>query len=266
MLISRLLTAILVLPIFLGIIYLGGWLYFLLILTICLVGLNEYYTLLEKQKVYPLKFLGFLAAILFLLLSFLWGREFAQGLLYFITSLVVLALINVLIKLDRLPIVEVGATLFGFFYITFLVNFLIIIRSIPELGFGLVFLTLTYAWLTDTGAYFWGKYIGWHKIDAEISPNKSYEGYIPGIILAILIGLFFGLVFEISWYHLLVMGIIGGVLASGGDFISSLIKRQLKTKDWGNLLPGHGGVLDRFASVLLVAPWIYFYAKVILGL
>lgn len=123
------------------------------------------------------------------------------------------------------------------------------------------------AWIADTGAYFAGSFWGKHKLCPEISPNKTIEGAIGGLILNTVAMIFFGYLFhaiyyaykvDISYLTLLLIGVGGSVMSILGDLSFSLIKRSCHIKDFGQAIPGHGGILDRFDSVIFVAPFVYF--------
>jgi phosphatidate cytidylyltransferase len=132
-----------------------------------------------------------------------------------------------------------------------------------------VILCLAGAWLGDSGAYFVGTFLGKHKLCPEISPKKTVEGAIGGVltvglVFAVYAFLYrlvmghFGVSFEVNYLWLVLMGIVCGVLGIVGDLSASLIKRQFGIKDFGNIMPGHGGLMDRFDSVLFVAPFMMF--------
>lgn len=124
------------------------------------------------------------------------------------------------------------------------------------------------AWVTDSGAYFVGCGIGKHKLIPKLSPKKTIEGAIGGIVACVLISLGYVWLldksFGVSLFNggdykkMLVLSFIGSVISQLGDFASSAIKREFNVKDFGNLLPGHGGVLDRFDSIIFVAPFVYY--------
>ena len=119
------------------------------------------------------------------------------------------------------------------------------------------------AWICDTSAYFVGKFLGKHKLIPEISPKKTIEGSIGGVVVTFICFIIFGLVVnnafdaDISYIHLCVLGLILPTVSQIGDLIASAVKRQYNLKDYGNLFPGHGGILDRFDGVLLTAPTMY---------
>lgn len=121
-------------------------------------------------------------------------------------------------------------------------------------------------WLADAGAYFVGSFLGKHKLCPEISPKKTVEGAVGGVIVGVILTCLIALLFEtcifsdsskVNYISLAIMSLVGSVLSVFGDLSFSLIKRSCKIKDFGNLIPGHGGILDRFDSVIFVAPFIF---------
>lgn len=147
---------------------------------------------------------------------------------------------------------------------------LISLENVDEVhGVCYIVLCLAGAWLGDSGAYFVGTFFGKHKLCPEISPKKTWEGAIGGVVTVGIVfamyAFFYQLVqgqrgynFDVNYIYLVVMGIICGVLGIIGDLSASLIKRQFGIKDFGNIMPGHGGLMDRFDSVLFVAPFMMF--------
>lgn len=139
-------------------------------------------------------------------------------------------------------------------------------------GNGLFYILITFAcaWLSDAGAYFVGRAFGKHKLAPEISPKKTVEGAIGGAVFNVICCLLIGLIYaairsgehHLSYLLLILVGIIGALLAILGDLVASFIKRQCGIKDFGDILPGHGGILDRFDSVLVVAPFLYMVQQV----
>lgn len=138
-------------------------------------------------------------------------------------------------------------------------------------GSVLILLTLCGAWIADTMAYFTGTFFGRHKLCPEISPKKTVEGFIGGIIFDGLFFVLFNFIYVtffakdcgVNYLSSFFLGLICGVLGTVGDLSASLIKRQCGIKDYGKIMPGHGGFMDRFDSVLFVAPFMYAYLSVI---
>lgn len=159
---------------------------------------------------------------------------------------------------------DVALTLFGIFYIVFLFAFVILTRN-KENGYLYIWLIFIGAWGTDTFAYFTGITAGKTKILPKISPKKSLEGSIGGVVGCMaatsLFGLYFNDILRIPIVHFAVLGFICGVISQLGDWSASAIKRWAGIKDFGNIMPGHGGVLDRLDSILFVAPAVYIYVS-----
>ena len=158
---------------------------------------------------------------------------------------------------------------FGVFYITFLFSFIVLIRNL-ENGFFLIWLVFIGAFSTDTFAYFSGRFFGRRKLMTAISPKKTVEGAMGGMlgctIVTVLYGMYLresGNISDISLYHYIVLGVLCGTISQLGDWTASAIKRFVKVKDFGNIMPGHGGALDRFDSILFTAPVLYFYISFI---
>ncbi len=135
-----------------------------------------------------------------------------------------------------------------------------------------VLLGLAIAWMSDTGAYFCGKFFGKNKLCPEVSPKKTIEGFIGGIITCILSMIIIALIFnnfifpqkhQISYVLIIILGLIGSPISALGDLCFSAIKRKCGVKDFGTLMPGHGGILDRFDSVIFVLPYVYLFLKLI---
>ncbi len=154
---------------------------------------------------------------------------------------------------------EVCVCLLSGIVVPFLLSALVRILQMPG-GRCLIFIPFLMAFLSDTGAYFVGVFFGKHKLCPVISPKKTVEGLIGGIVTAVVGMLIFGLVMErcymyrVNYLLALVYGLAGSVAAVIGDLSMSVIKRQTGIKDYGNLIPGHGGILDRFDSVMITAP------------
>lgn len=177
---------------------------------------------------------------------------------------------------ERVRFEEISLMTFVSFLVPISLSTIIFMQKNFEFGIYYVVLVLLVAWISDAGAYFVGSAIGKHKIAPKISPKKSWEGFVGGLITAVISVIVVG--FGYPWVNgllggttnfavnvpfLVIMAIIGTVLGVIGDFSASLLKRQCMVKDFGSILPGHGGILDRFDSVLFVAPFFYIVFKLI---
>lgn len=135
-----------------------------------------------------------------------------------------------------------------------------------------VLLALAVAWMSDTGAYFCGKFFGKNKLCPDVSPKKTIEGFIGGIIVCILSMILIAFIFnnfifpqkhQINYFLVIILGLIGSPISALGDLCFSVIKRKCGVKDFGTLMPGHGGILDRFDSVIFVVPYVFLFLKFI---
>lgn len=165
---------------------------------------------------------------------------------------------------EKISFTDIATVLFATVYVGFFPSFIARIRSLDENGLYYLFLIFVCAWMTDTGAYFCGRFFGKHKLAPNISPKKTVEGAIGGIVCAVIGCIILGAVaYYINdasprYVALALVGVVGSCLAQLGDLFASLIKRTCGVKDFGNIMPGHGGALDRFDSVIMVSPFIYY--------
>lgn len=278
---QRVLSSLVGLPILVFFVFWRGGLPFMLgVAVLTILGLGEFYRACRKQGIRPLAWLGYTASALLLLVAHTAGREWiGQQMSAALTALLLVGLVSALARRDRAPVRDLGATLLGTFYVGWLFSYLILLRhqgadllarlggylGVPlppvreaDLGAWIVLLVVFSTWACDTGAYMIGKLVGRHKLAPEISPGKTIEGSAGGwacaLAMALLVGTLMGLDLRIA----ALLGAVVGVLAQVGDLCQSSLKRELGIKDFGGLLPGHGGILDRFDSLLFTAPVVYY--------
>lgn len=243
-----------------------------------LIAVYEFYSAIQKGGHRPIKFVGYLACISVLLVGLNGagvgidiGAEKMALWNSFEVFILMLALLSVIVfKHEEYHVTDIALTLFGVGYVVFLFCFVALTRTLPG-GFWLIWFVFIGAWATDTAAYFAGVTLGKTKILPLVSPTKSLEGSIGGILGCVVITVLFGtyvshqgFTMPIALYHLVILGLLNGILSQIGDWTASAIKRYMKIKDYGNIMPGHGGVLDRFDSVLIIAPMVYFYFSFII--
>ena len=185
----------------------------------------------------------------------------------FIPTSIVLLFINVIVTSMKIEPKDIFATFFGIYYVIGFLVFLPLIYSMPN-GKFLIWYILIAAWGTDTFAYAVGMKFGKHKL-TKISPKKSIEGSIGGTISAIILALIYTAVVQqyvdlgLSYIFVAITTLILSILSQLGDLSASSIKREMEIKDYGNLIPGHGGMLDRIDSIIFVAPFAYFLLMLI---
>ncbi|ABN52232.1 MAG TPA: phosphatidate cytidylyltransferase [Hungateiclostridium thermocellum] len=240
---------------------------------VSMLAMYEYFRSLTNAGYRPVKAVGYIscAAVLFLSWSEVLKNSFFQqiislkSLLFAVFAMIVVLFSFIIFLHGKYNIVDISLTFFGVFYITFLLSFIVLTRNLKS-GFLFVWLIFIGAFSTDTMAYFSGLFFGKHKLMPAISPKKTVEGAIGGVIGCALATFLYGLYLNksgsiefIPYFHFFVMGILCGIISQIGDWAASAIKRYVKVKDFGSIMPGHGGALDRFDSILFTAPVVYFY-------
>lgn len=246
---------------------------------LALIGVHEIYQAFSKAGFKPFKPIGYIWCLLvpveiayggnyFGLTSFInkAGVNLILSLLVFVTIVILFSLI--VFAHDKYNVSDVAVTFLGIAYIVFLFSFISLTRNMIN-GQYYIWLVFIGAWATDTFAYFTGVLFGRTKLLPAISPKKTLEGSIGGILGCMLISLIYGWyiiskINGLALYHFAIIGFLCGIISQIGDWAASAIKRYAGIKDYGKLMPGHGGVLDRFDSILFVAPVIYLYINLVL--
>lgn len=263
-LLKRLRTAILLLvPLFLVIQYGSPLLLFIVIQVFVLASLLEFYSLASKKKLHPQVPLGLVIALL-ISFSFYFRASFPLEAALF-AGLLLMAVFFVVSfqRVEQLPYFtqSITVTFFGAFYLSFPLNYVRLIRL--ERGVNAFYFLCAVIFLGDTGAYFFGKVFGRHKMTPLASPNKTWEGSLGGIAFGVLGALIARqlLLRDIGIWQAMVCGALVHAAAQFSDPLESLFKRAVGVKDSSNFLPGHGGFLDRIDSFLLAAPFFYYFIK-----
>lgn len=254
---SRILVAAVLLPVVIGLVYVGGWWLFGLALLGGLLALHELYTIARALR--PLVLAGYLGFALALLGLQLGGIPWLLGgiLATFVFMFVVFGLSSVRTSATA----SFGATILGVVWVGAGVGCLLLVRDIPDVGFVAVMAVLFTVFAADTGAFFVGRAVGRHKMAPAISPGKSWEGFAGGVAAAVLVSflILYGDRDEfLSIPESLALGAVVALASVLGDLFESAVKRDLQVKDSGRLLAGHGGMLDRLDSLLWAGPAAYF--------
>lgn len=274
-LLQRLFTAILFVVIMVGGLYGGRYSFVALFGVITLLSLWEYLSLVlerytKRDRIRMLLGLGFgmtpyvLSVIVQLNLIRSGSDNFIilTSILFF--PFVFLAFVYELFSESKQPFINVGLIVLGMVYIGAPFALLGFIAFDGDLFYAnTVFGLLLMTWANDTGGYIVGSQFGKHKPMPRISPKKTWEGYGGGIIITLLLSVLLGYIFEgkenLDFIHWIVLGVIVVVFGSIGDLVESMLKRSVKTKDSGNILPGHGGILDRFDAFIFLLPFAAAY-------
>jgi phosphatidate cytidylyltransferase len=269
---KRIATAVVALPILLYTVWSQTPYFFVALTALAVVlALEEFYGLASKLGCRPQSVFGH-AAGLVVLASYVFEEPALT--MAVIAALAITALGAAIAHPDEMKksLVSVSATVFGVIYIALLAGCLVGVRVMPDatgqtvtphLASKLLTIFFAIVMMTDTGAYYTGRAIGRHKLAPRLSPGKTIEGAIGGLVMAIITAPLCKLIFfhEIPIAHALALGAALGVIGQAGDLAESMLKRGSDVKDSGNLLPGHGGMLDRIDSILFCAPLLYYYSR-----
>jgi phosphatidate cytidylyltransferase len=260
---QRIISAVLGATFIVTALLLDEWSYFGVFLAITIFSQWEFYRLVRDQNYLPVRFFGvFLGAALFVL-SFLIARGTIEPKYYF--ALFPLASLSFLIKLyrkkDTSPFINIALFYLGVSYIALpfaLMNVMVFYHD--TYSYQILLGLLIIIWASDTGAYFSGSIFGRTKLFARISPKKSWEGSIGGAVIAVVCSYFISRYFtDLNFIEWVVVSLIVVVTGTYGDLVESMFKRTMSIKDSGNVIPGHGGFLDRFDSLILSVPFVVVF-------
>jgi len=261
---TRTITGLLYGLVLIGSLMINYYTFHVFFLIVLVLGLKEFYQIAQKKGIIPQKILGFVISIGLYISSFLLNIN--EKMSYFTINLV-LALTFLLFAVElfrskEISFINIGATIFGVIYIAFPLSLLTLLALDPNnlYSYNLILSMFILVWLSDVGGYIIGVNFGKHKLLERISPKKTWEGVVGSLLLCI-IGSFvlhqFIPIMNINlWLTLSIIVCVSSVI---GDLIESMLKRSVNIKDSGNILPGHGGILDRFDSVLFVIPMVYIF-------
>lgn len=259
---TRLLSGIVLVILALFLIISGHEILLFATLAISCIGMFELYRVFKMEKT-VLAGVGYLAAIVYYC-NLQW--KFLPDLMILFMAFLILLMFVFVFAYPKFHTDQVMAAFFGFFYVAVMLSYVYQIRTL-ERGLYLAFLVFLCSWGCDTCAYCVGMLIGKHKMSPKLSPKKSVEGAVGGVAGAALLTALYCFIFR-SPMHLergeivilAVIAAIAGLISMVGDLTASAIKRNYDIKDYGKLIPGHGGILDRFDSMIITAPIIYFLA------
>lgn len=260
----RILTALVAIPLFLGLLYVGKWPLFALVAGMGLIGFFEYARMWRARQVHVSLPVGGAAVLALFCWAFLApGNGLLLGAV--ITATVLALLVWLVLRYQEGRVLDALVTVFGVFYIGWLLSHLLLLRGLGggtgwDTGLRWVALAFLCTWVADSVAYFVGMALGKRKLAKAISPNKSVEGAVGGGVSTVVVGWLWGPVVGIAPWQGAFVAVAAFLLSVLGDLSESALKRYTGVKDSGELLPGHGGVLDRFDSSLFVLPFVYYVA------
>jgi phosphatidate cytidylyltransferase len=286
--ILRTVTTVIGIALALAAIWTAEWTLALMILVLAVFASQELFTLFEDKGYHPARYLGITSCLSIIALSAVTGTEFHAPFLVavFVLSFVFLILRgaswfpywDLLEAFRREPypahlkgpqiasISDVATTFLGIIYAGWLPAYIPLLRQLPDVGLAVTFLFFGTIFATDVGAYLVGKRFGKHPLIGPLSPKKTLEGSLGGILSAIVVGLAIGGAFRLPLEHVLALAAITSITAQVSDLSESLLKRDAGVKDSGSMIPGHGGVLDRVDSFLLAGAVVYYYIVGVWGI
>jgi phosphatidate cytidylyltransferase len=258
---SRVIVAIVGLPVVLGAMYLGGWWAFALALVAALIALHEYWLL--ARPLAPLAPAGYIGAVFALVGAEVGGISWAVGGLF--TTFLLAFVLKEISEARAAATIAISGTVMGAVWVGGGLSFLILLRELPVHGRLAAITVLLAVWAGDTFAYLGGRLLGRHKMAPATSPGKTWEGFIVGSAATIFVAF-------VALYHQnfltigqsVALGVVVAIAAPIGDLFESLLKRDMAVKDTGTLLGGHGGMLDRIDALLFAAPAAYFLILAVL--
>jgi len=267
---TRAITAFFFTIVMLGSIFLGAYTFTFFYLLLSVLALSEFYKLVRTVGTKPHRGAGLAAgAFIFLLIA---GYHFIQlnnKYLLLLIPLVFSVFLFELYKKEKSPFTNISYTFAGLIYVTVPFCFFYSLGFMNDwntYNFHLPLSFLLMLWASDTGAYLFGRKLGSHKLFERHSPKKTWEGFFGGVLTSVVVSFIISLFFKeipfLVWGGMAVLIVSFGTL---GDLVESMLKRSLDAKDSGSLLPGHGGLLDRFDGLLIAAPIVYAYLYLILN-
>lgn len=266
--ITRIITAVVGIAVAIAVLFLAATPVYNL--TVSLLIVIMLYELLSACGCIKYKFHSIVCMIFAAVMPFLLEFEGMEAKYLLATTCIFFIFVGYIVNFKKITFEKICCMLAVTLLTTLSMCCLVSLKNLDSVhGVCYVILCLAGAWLGDSGAYFVGTFFGKHKLCPEISPKKTVEGAVGGVItvgivFAVyaffyrLVQGFFGQSFEVNYFMIVLIGFVCGVLGIIGDLSASLIKRQVGIKDFGNIMPGHGGIMDRFDSVLFVAPFMMF--------
>jgi len=273
-LLIRSLTGILFVAILVGAIMWNKLAVASLFFIISLIGLNEFFALMIKNGFNPKKSITtIIGAVIYFIISLYSFDQYSFKFLLFIFPLLVLLVVIEIFRKNETPISNIAFSIMGILYVVIpfaILNFFAYESTYSEViniedgqhNYWLLLGFFMLQWSNDTGAYLIGSSLGKHKMTPEISPNKTWEGAIGGFVMSLLVAFVISYFTYSSLLHWLAISTIVVIFGTIGDLTESRIKRTCGVKDSGRIMPGHGGILDRFDGVLFSAPFVLAYLHI----
>lgn len=232
----------------------------ILVTLIALFAINEFYNMSQLHGVKPAYLVGNLATIFFMCFAaYALKRNWEPAHSAILTTAAIVTFSSgIFLGRVKNVISDIAVTLLGLIYVGWFCSYLLFVHSLANHGAYLFFLVIA-IWANDIAAFGVGKLFGRFKLNPVVSPKKTIEGSVAGFVVCILAALILNYFVKMDVWHAVFLGAIVGIMAQVSDLVESMIKRDVGVKDSSNLIPGHGGVLDRLDSFILTAPIMYYY-------
>lgn len=242
-----------------GIVYLGDYWLAALVFLIGIIGMREFFNGFRAMGIHPSDIIAYEALISIFLIHYFAPVDMRETfILAWFVAVIMLCSIYMFRVTEKNP-VDAMATIVGIVYIGFFSYHMILIDELNDYRI-LIWLVMLAAFGSDIFAYFTGVFFGKHKMASNLSPKKTVEGAVGGIVgSAVVCGLFGYFLAPSLMIHAIIIGLAGAPISMCGDLTASAYKRKMGIKDYGKLIPGHGGIMDRFDSILFTAPFVYYY-------
>lgn len=258
---TRIISGIAMVPLLL-VVYFGGIPLMIAAFLVASIGCKELYSGFEALDVRPSLIIGEISACILFLFGFFFPKNYMMVMFWLVIS--VMASCFYLFNIKERKIVDTLATILGIVYVIFFSYHVVLVDQDAKFH-NFIWIVLISAFGSDIFAYFTGVFLGKHKLCPNLSPKKTIEGAIGGFCgSGILCGLFAYFVMPEYLIHAVILGFIASIFSMCGDLTASAFKRQMGIKDYGNLIPGHGGIMDRFDSVLFTAPVVFYYITLVI--
>ncbi len=274
MILPRIITAVVGIPLVMFAVYLGGIPFFLLMAGVVFMSLREYYILAGYGKYGFQPVIGTICGMALFLSMYLNGTKLGasidnQGTAALLSLILIPVFLREMLRSSPEKAIErISITFFGAFFIPWTLGHLVLIRNLRPFGMEYVFFLFIVIWMLDTGAYAVGRKFGRNTLAAMVSPKKTLEGLAGGALTGIFTAMICKLIFlktSLTLSEAAILGLIITGTSQFSDLAESMIKRDVGVKDSADLLPGHGGMLDRFDSFLFTSPLIYYYLTIFKG-
>lgn len=256
---QRVLTGIIFALAIVGGLWWNEYSYLLIFLTVVVLGMLEFIEIAKMHKTVNVQagWALFIGVFWYVSVFYVLRDSISALWLMFIVPLLMGVFITELYREKESPLLNIAVTFLVPFYVALPFSFLHFLAFTPSgvYSYGLLFGFFILIWANDSGAYLVGVTLGKHKLFPRISPKKTWEGLIGGVVFTVIAGYFVSTFFaDLKWYYWLIIALIVSIMGALGDLVESMLKRSVNVKDSGKFLPGHGGVLDRFDAVIFAAP------------